>query len=84
MLLYVVGIQLITILWAIYHYVYHLGYDNLNTFVNDSAEWTLCSADELSGPLYMLFELRQIFTVNCFFSFVIQGQLFFFSLTSST
>lgn len=29
---------LITILWAIYRYIYHLGYDNMNTFMNDAAD----------------------------------------------
>lgn len=38
MLLNLVGNQLITILRVIYRYVYHLGYDNMNTFVKDAAD----------------------------------------------
>lgn len=77
MLRNLVGNQLITILRAIYRYVYHLGYDNMNTFVNDAADTANLF---FSGPLYILFEVTQtlINTHWVFLSF--NGSYYFIKL----
>lgn len=84
MLLNLVGNQLITILWAIYCYVYHLVYDNMNTFVKDAADrpsalLMVCDWKTfLSGPLHFLFGLSQTLVNTALLSlFAIQGHLLF-------
>lgn len=87
MLLNPVGNQLITILWAIYRYVYHLGDDNMNTFVNDAAEKPFaplmaCDFEECFCLVCLILLVEPNITVNTtlFFSFAIQEQLLVYHL----
>ena len=70
-MLNLVSNQLITILWAIYRYIYHLCYDNMNAFVNREADTpfaplTACNLEQYSGPVYPL-QFEPNFTMQSFF-----------------